>query len=390
MATIRKRGKRWQVQVRRSGHAPRSKSFLKKADAEAWARHQETASEQQLTQPENPSPSPSLRLLIDRYVEEILPLKRSAGAYETIILKAFCRRAASLVDKPASSITASDFGAYRRDRLAKVTGETLRRELGLLQHVFQTARDEWGTSILNPVRELRKPPRGRGRDRRLQPAEKKALLLAARQCWNPLMHPLICLALETGMRRGEMLSIRWRDVDLDDGVVFIRQTKNGHPRRIPLSDAAINLLASLSRTRLAGSNEPVLPISSVAVRQAWDRLLERAKVTDLHFHDLRHEAISAFFELGLSLPEVAVISGHRDPRQLMRYTHLDAARIALKLRKASSAIAGLNDGLVKPDPIGADSHKALNQEHGCEPAANELGSDVGLLLGNTHSSQPLR
>jgi integrase len=81
----------------------------------------------------------------------------------------------------------------------------------------------------------------------------------------------------------------------------------------------------------SSSSEQIFPVTDVAVRQAWDRLVKRAGITNLHFHDLRHEAISRFFEMGLSVPEVALISGHKDPRMLFRYTHLRAEDVVRKL-----------------------------------------------------------
>jgi integrase len=79
------------------------------------------------------------------------------------------------------------------------------------------------------------------------------------------------------------------------------------------------------------SCEHVFPISANAVRLAWERVRQRARIKDLRFHDLRHEAISRFFEIGLSVPEVALISGHKDARMLFRYTQLRAENVAQKL-----------------------------------------------------------
>ena len=129
------------------------------------------------------------------------------------------------------------------------------------------------------------------------------------------------------MRRGELVNILWEDIDFARRTLHIPHTKNGHPRTIPLSPRAIDILRQLH-----GSNEArVFPMSPNAVRLAWQRLTKRAGIEDLHFHDLRHEAISRFFEMGLSVPEVALISGHRDYRMLFRYTHLRAEDVAAKL-----------------------------------------------------------
>ena len=103
-------------------------------------------------------------------------------------------------------------------------------------------------------------------------------------------------------------------------------TKNGSPRTIPLSAKALEILKATPRT-----NERVFPVTGNSIRLAWERLKRRVGIENLRFHDLRHEAISRFFERGLSVPEVALISGHNDLRMLHRYTHLRADDIAKKL-----------------------------------------------------------
>jgi integrase len=137
---------------------------------------------------------------------------------------------------------------------------------------------------------------------------------------------MIDLAIETGMRRGELLKVKWRDLDLQDRTLQLYDTKNGEDRKVPLTMTATSILEQWSHT-----SERIFPVTDVAVRQAWDRLVKRAGITNLRFHDLRHEAISRFFEMGLSVPEIALISGHRDPRMLFRYTHLRAEDVVKKL-----------------------------------------------------------
>jgi len=130
------------------------------------------------------------------------------------------------------------------------------------------------------------------------------------------------------MRRGEILSLKWESICFDNQIASLAHTKNGSSRNVPLSSKA---LCVLSEQRERGTALP-FPINDNAFRLAWDRLRTRAGITDLRFHDLRHEAISRFFEQDLSIAEVAAISGHKDPRMLFRYTHLDAIQIAKKLR----------------------------------------------------------
>ena len=169
-------------------------------------------------------------------------------------------------------------------------------------------------------------------DRRLRQEEISAFWNAVERARAPWVKPFVVLAIETGMRRGELLSITWSDVDLSSRVVRLHLTKNGHERTVPLTPVAVQTLSSLPTP-----DDRVFPVTTVAVRQAWVRLVERAGIRDLRLHDLRHEAVSRFFELGLSTPEVAMISGHRDARMLMRYTHLRPAAIAAKLAAAHGA-----------------------------------------------------
>jgi integrase len=144
---------------------------------------------------------------------------------------------------------------------------------------------------------------------------------------------MVELALETAMRRGELLNARWSDLSLIKKTLHIPVTKNDHPRTIPLTARAIALMERLKE--LSQGDEWIIPITLDSMRMAWKRVLKRAKLDDLHFHDLRHEAISRFFEHGLSIPEVAMISGHRDPRMLFRYTHPKPELVAEKLARAT-------------------------------------------------------
>ncbi|MES0055179.1 site-specific integrase [Mesorhizobium sp. M0078] len=127
----------------------------------------------------------------------------------------------------------------------------------------------------------------------------------------------------------------WNSVEVNRRSVVIPQAKNGDSKSIPLTTAAKEILANLRR-----DNGPkVFPITPVAFRLAWDRLIVRSGLIDLHFHDLRHEAISRLFEKGLTIPEVGSISGHRDIRMLMRYAHADTKQVRCKLDRKNDADA---------------------------------------------------
>ena len=142
------------------------------------------------------------------------------------------------------------------------------------------------------------------------------------------MPNLIRFALATGMRRGETLNVQTEHINRAARLLHIPETKNGIPRTIPLSSDALAVLDQID----PNDDGRLFAASPNAVRLSWQRLTRRAGIEDLHFHDLRHEAISRFFERGLSVPEVALISGHRDYRMLFRYTHMRAEDVAAKLR----------------------------------------------------------
>jgi integrase len=332
MATIRKRNGKWQVQIRRQGQPTVSRTFRAITDGRKWAREQERLADLGELCHESDQSGASLTVadLVERYIERVCPLKRGAGPVEIGLHRAFLRRSAAIVALPLDQAVPARFAEYRDKRLREVSNDTVHRELGLLQHAFEIARTEWGIEVENPIRPLRKPERNRARDRRLRQGEWDKLAKELARCRNPLILPLVRLALATGMRRSELLSLTWSQIDFERGIIALLKTKNGFPRQVPLTEEALDVLRDLGR-----NGECLFPLSRNAVKMAWQRARNRAGLNGFRFHDLRHEAISRFFEMGLSLPEVSMISGHRDPRQLMRYTHLEAAKIAEKLRAFS-------------------------------------------------------
>jgi integrase len=321
VASIRKRANRWQVQVRRK-HAPLiSKSFLLKADAEAWARSMEVEADKRTLQ-HDPRllDSTSLGDLVRMYRDTVCQTKKGRDV-EVILLNAFLRHPIAL--KPLSAIKTADFARYRDERLKVVSPSGLNRELSPLQHMFSVAKSEWGLPITeNPVAALRKPRNNPGRERRLKQGDLEKLLEAARATRRAYLAPAITLAVETAMRQGEILNIRPRD--FSEGLTSLRIpiTKTGKPRVIPLSKAAVGACEELLKAFKPMTDECLIPVTSNAFKLAWKRTVERAQIEDLHFHDLRHEAVSRLFEQGRSMPEVAAISGHRDFRMLARYSHL--------------------------------------------------------------------
>jgi integrase len=334
MATFRKRGGVWQVQIRRSGFPSLNRTFSTKTAASQWAREQERAADWEGVPTSSASQGKLyLRDLLDRYEAEIVYRKRGARQeiYKVRLLARSPLGALSL-----SKVSSSAIAAYRDRRLDEVSPGTVRRELAILRHCLEVARREWAIPLgRNPVGGIQLPSPGAPRDRRLSEEDAERLKAALRSARAWYLSPVIELAVETGMRRGELLSLRRSRTDFSRRLTWLPITKSGRSRHVPLSPRAVEILM-----KLPGGADEFFPISQVAFRQAWDRLIKRAGVSNLRFHDLRHEAISRFFEMGLSVPEVTLISGHKDARMLFRYTHLRAEDVASKLHRITESRDG--------------------------------------------------
>ena len=206
---------------------------------------------------------------------------------------------------------------------------SLKRELVILSSVLNTAIKEWGFNIDNPVSKVSIPKFNNARDRRLEAGEEEKLLTATDE-----LKRIIILALETGLRRGEILGIKKSHIDFARQTLLIPLTKTDTPRTIPLSSRALGTLREQS-----GASDNVISIEettlfSYTARGLSGAFLRRCKrhgLENLHFHDLRHEATSRLFEKGLNPVEVATITGHKDTRMLMRYTHLRAEDLVKRL-----------------------------------------------------------
>lgn len=310
MATFRKRGPfQWQAQVRKRGHPPQAKTFETRAAAESWARTIEVEMDKGMFVSRAEAESTTLKELIQRYLAEVTPLKKGA-APETIRLQAFMRH--PLAQRFVAGIRGVDIARYRDERLREVSPATVKRTLITLGHLFEVARKEWGIYVSNPVRDIKLPPNGKARDRRLQAGqngeegEEERLVKACCKARNPFLLPVVRLALETAMRQGELISLRWEHIDLTRRIAHLPDTKNGESRTVPLSTTAAEVLRELPRS-LHGQVFPGL--TTEAVKRAYLRAIRSARIVNLHFHDLRHEATTRLFEKGLNIIEVASITG---------------------------------------------------------------------------------
>ncbi len=347
MATFRKRGPyQWEARIRKKGYPTTCKTFETKADAEAWAKDVETQMNKSLFVSNKEAEQYTLHECLDRYIEEYIPKLKHPKREED---RARALQHRTIAHRVMATIRPKDIADFRKEREAEgVSGNTIRLDFALLSRLFNYARSDWGMeSLQNPVALAAKPKPAKGRDRRLEEGEEEKLLKAA----EPPFDVIIRFALETAMRREEIARLEWKHVNLKSRSVYLPETKNSEARTVPLSSAAVDILINLPRTE---GEERVFGLTSDQITDTMKKVRAKAKLEDIRFHDLRHEATSRFFEnTDLDVMEVKAITGHKTLQMLSRYTHLRTAWLADRLagKKEGKGIQGLSrqrQGLKSP------------------------------------------
>lgn len=309
------RGTKWQVKIRRKGQQQLSATFSTEEAARRWAE-----------QHERTDTGPTVGDLFKKYIQYPMPDKRSAE-WDKRTLHRMLRKERKLCMVPAAQLSKVHLAEWRDRRITEVQGSTVGRELDAISSVYRLAIDEWGIDItINPVRGFRRPKLPLPRDVRLMAGDDERLVAVALE-FNREIAPAIILAIETAMRQGEIATLRWENINLEARTAILPMTKNGTPRKVPLSSRAVEALTWCPPPHRGR----VFKLTQHAMKHAFSRVREQCGLGNLHFHDLRHEAASRLFEKGLNVIEVATITGHKNLKHLQRYTHLRAEDLALKL-----------------------------------------------------------
>ena len=341
MASFQKRSGSWRAVVKRKGFYRITRTFDTKAEAEVWAATIESEIGRGVFVSRTEAEKTTLFEALDRYITEHLSTIKTK-VRETNRARAIQRDPLSKLFLAA--IRGKEISDFVQKRKAGGAGpKTIKLDLSLLSKLFNLCRTSWGIeSLKNPIDFVQKPKLPQGRDRRLFPGELDRILAAS---GSPLLPDIVCLALETGMRQSEIAGMTWQMIDLKKRTVTLLDTKNGEKRIVPLSTEAVRILSGLDR-RIDGK---VWGITPHAIAVAFARAVTRARsvyekevegtngvldpgfLSDLTFHDLRHEATSRFFEKGFNVMEVASITGHKTLQMLKRYTHLKAEDLAKRM-----------------------------------------------------------
>lgn len=340
MATIQKRKNKnrtisYRVMIRPSDGLPAMyKTFPAYEEAKDWAIQEEAKRRQGLYFPDKLKQKHTLAELIDRYTQDILPSIKSAED----ALRHLNWWKLKLGKHALNHVSSDLISKYRRELLDEVlpkgkkrTEATVNRYLASLSAVlsYGVKECEWISS--NPMFRVRKLKESKGRDRILSPEECSRLLEACANSANKLLLPFVILALTTGARSGELLNqLQWSDVDLENGLIHLKNTKNGRPRVLALVGKALEILKSLFAQR--NPEKPFVFASKtrfgkLTLRKPWEKALEEANIKNFRMHDLRHCFATSASLSGISNIQLSTATGHQTLSQLLRYCHPDAASV---------------------------------------------------------------
>jgi len=334
MATIRKRLKSdgtgsFQVQIRIKGFPPVVEHFERKTDAKAWAQKTEAAMREGRYFPERRKLSHTIGELADRYIRDVAPDKKS-GADTSRQLEWWKAehgyRALSDLTPELLAEIRDGLAAKVLDSGKRISGATVNRYMAAMSHALTMASREWGWARDNPMRRVSRKKETRGRVRMLTDAEREKIMVACRDSGAGYLEPVVVLALCTGMRQGEILGLRWPDVDLKRARLTLEDTKNGDRRGVTLAGPALAVLSDLAKLRRLDT-DLVFPETG-SFRWAWLRAVRKAEVVDFRFHDLRHTAASYLAMNGCTPSEIAAVLGHKTLSMVKRYAHLHDEHVA--------------------------------------------------------------
>ncbi len=351
MANIEKRtapdGKiSYRVKIRIKGFPTQTATFSRITDAKDWAKITEGAIKDRRYFKNTESKKRTLKELIERYIDDVLPAKPKSKDKQSSQLNWWKE---AIGDYFLVDITPALIAEYR-DKLAKektrfnkkYSPATVNRYLAAISHAFTIATNEWGWLEDSPMRKVSKSKEPRGRVRFLSDDERKALLTVCQESSSEYLYPVVVLALSTGMRQGEILGISWDDINLDKQYIILHETKNGERRRVPLAGLALEEIKKLSKIRRIDTNllfphaNTNIKEQHFDIRKPWNDALEKAEIKDFRFHDLRHSAASYLAMNGASLAEIAEVLGHKTLQMVKRYAHLSEAH-------TSKVVASMNE-----------------------------------------------
>lgn len=337
----------FRVKVRLKGHPPEYATFARKTDAQRWAQSIEAAIREGRHFRYTEAKRHTFAELTERYLAEVVP-QRPRNAVNTRRHMAYWKQ--KLGHLALADVTPALIVQHKNELLSTPTrrnkprsNATVVRYLASISHAFNLAMKEWQWVTDNPVSKVSKPRQARGRERYLSDLERENLLEACRASSNPYLLTVVVLAISTGMRRGEIMNLRWPNIDLKRKTIVLTATKNDTSRAVPLTGLALTLLEQLGQIRRLDTNLVFFgkqPDQPMDLKKCWEAAVAKAGLENFRFHDLRHTAASYLAMNGATTMEIAAVLGHKTLQMVKRYSHLTNSHTASVVSSMNRKIFG--------------------------------------------------
>ena len=355
MATIREYKKAdgsvsYHAEVRLKGYPPQRDSFRTRTLAKKWIQDVESAIRDGRHVRLAEAKKHTVNDLIDRFTSQWLLRFPHRIVRQTAYLAWWKKRLGHLALSdltPAVIAEARDaLMAEKTDRQGLRKPATANRYLAAFSRALTIAMKEWGWIDDTPMRKVSKPSEGQGRNRLLSLDEKDRLLAVCKSYPSQYLYPIVSIALLTGMRYGEIVNLKWEDLDFVNKIITLEKTKNGERRMLPLTEAVEKVITSFRKTDINSglifkSKSRTNRVGVVDIRNAFVRALKQAKIANFRFHDLRHAAASYLAMNGATQGELMAILGHKTPTMTRRYAHYSQKHVATLMERMHANL--LND-----------------------------------------------
>lgn len=340
--------KSFHAEVRLRGFPPLRDSFRTRTQAKQWIQEQEAAMRDGRFKNQSSSKKYTVSELIDRFISTSLPKHPIYFTKKAQMLNRWKEELGHLL---LSELSPSHVASVRDKLLeentikgTKRSNSTVNRYLAAFSKVLSVAVKEWEWLRENPILKIAKPKENRGRDRFLDHEDIKRLREACKQSSNPFLYPIVSLAILTGMRYGEIVNLKWRDVSFSTQTVTIQQSKNGEKRFIPITEEMQQIFQALPNFNHHPDEEVFVRrkgafTQTVSVRKSFAKALQLANIDNFRFHDLRHTAASHLAMNGATQHELMTLLGHKTPAMTRRYAHFSQKHLLNLLEKTNQTLS---------------------------------------------------
>jgi len=340
----------YRAKVRLSGHPPASATFNRLTDAKRWVQDTESAIRAGRYFTVAEAKRHTVGDLVDRYIAEVLPHKpkNASNTKQQLLWWKSKLGSSTLANAGAPTIVRcrNELLAMKTRRGTVMSPSTVVRYMAALSHAFTVAVKDWGWIDDSPMRKVTKPRQARGRERFLSDDERQRLLAVCKTSSSQFLYAVVIVAISTGMRSGEIMTLRWSQIDLARGQILLNDTKNGTSRAVPLAGHALALMQEIAKVRRLDTTLVFFgrdPKKPVGLKKPWTTAVNKAELADFRFHDLRHSAASYLAMNGASTIEIAAVLGHKTLQMVKRYSHLANSHTALVVASMNDKIFGAKE-----------------------------------------------